>query len=114
MSAGDWYLALFSLAAGVGIAGYWGARGVGADIETRFHVAAEIATSAVLVAAGLGLVVARDAAWPDRLSAFGLGMLACTLIASPGRYLQAGDRRTAALLGLGWLGLVPAIVVRFA
>jgi hypothetical protein len=107
LSAGDWYVALFSIGVGVSLPAYWFF-----DRTDPFHRASETLTGVVLLAAGVAMMVKRtDTGWVGLLSAIGLGMLAYTLVDSPGRY--RGDRGKMAQFAVGWLFLIPAIVLRF-
>ena len=77
-----------------------------------FHLASEVLTGVVLLAAGIAMIAGNeDAAWTRVLSAIGLGMLVYALIDSPGRY--PGDRRKQAMFAAGWLVTLPALVLRF-
>jgi hypothetical protein len=114
VSAADWYLTIFCLATGAGIPLYWvtpagrrATREPGREI--RFHVLAEIATGFALIVAGAGILA--DAGWATKVCALALGMLVYTLLGSPGRYLDRGDRRTVMLLAVTWLGAIPAVVL---
>lgn len=69
---------------------YW-ATGAIPDMLTRpweiaMHLTAEFTTAALLIASGIGLY--RGALWAQRVNLFATGMLAYTLIQSPGYYLQ--------------------------
>jgi len=57
--------------------------------EIAFHLAAEFLTAFALIAGGLGLVLRRS--WGFYLNLVALGMLAYTVIVSPGYYAQTGD-----------------------
>ena len=82
-------------------------------IEIRFHIAAEVLTGGVFVAAGIGLLANHTGRWPTLLSALALGMLAYSLVQSPGHYLERGERRMAWVFASAWVLAIPAIVVRF-
>lgn len=122
MSAADWYLAVFSLGVGVSLPAYWAValatRRVPEVAEGRrdfwFHIAAEVATGGVFVAAGVGIVADRDASWVAPLSALALGMLAYSLIQSPGHYLERGRREMLWMFAGVWALAVPAVVLRFS
>jgi hypothetical protein len=108
VSAADWYLALFSIGVGVSLPAYW----TFVERTDLFHLVAEVGTGAVLLAAGLSMLIGNDeATWVRALSAVGLGMLVYALIDSPGRCV--GDRRKQSLFVVGWLFAIPAIVLRF-
>ena len=109
MSLGDWYLALFSIGVGVALPGYWLA---GIEKTDQFHFTSEVVTGLVLLVAGLAMFIADEGdAWVIVLSSIGIGMLAYALIDAPGRY--RGDPKKQRLFVIGWLFLIPAIVVRF-
>jgi len=57
--------------------------------EIAFHLAAEFLTAFALIAGGLGLVLRRS--WGFYLNLVALGMLAYTVVVSPGYYAQTGD-----------------------
>jgi hypothetical protein len=108
LSLGDWYLALFSIGVGVSLPSYW----LFIEKTDPFHLASETLTGLVLLAAGIAMLAAdEDAGWVIALSAIGMGMLAYALIDSPGRY--RGDRKKQALFAVGWVFLLPAVVIRF-
>lgn len=118
MSFADWYVALFCLAAGTGIPAYWVTPKGRAALamkgpQIRFHLVAELLTCAVLLAGGAGILAADDAKWVTLTAALGLGMLFYTLTGSPGYYLERGDKQTARLLLLTWLGAIPAVTLLF-
>jgi hypothetical protein len=78
----------------------------------RFHFASETLTGLVLLAAGISMFAADpDDGWVVALSSIGLGLLLYALIDSPGRY--PGDRRKQLQFAMGWLFIVPALVLRF-
>ena len=121
MSAAEFILIWYCLGAGVSVAGFWtwvaltgrvGPMGRGRD-DFAWHVAAEIVAGGILVAAGLGLVVARDARWPVLLSAVGMGALIYALVESAGHYLASGQRLMAGVIAVGWVFTLPALVLRF-
>ena len=108
MSVGEWYLALFSIGVGVTLPAYW----LVLEKTDRFHLASEVSTGLVLLAAGIAMIATDDArGWVRVLSAIGLGMLAYALIDSPGRY--RGDRMKQLQFATGWLFIIPALVLRF-
>ncbi|MGD9962572.1 MAG: hypothetical protein AB7S97_01530 [Thermoplasmata archaeon] len=57
--------------------------------EIAFHLAAEFATAFALLAGGVGLAYSRR--WGFGLNMTALGMLAYTVVVSPGYYAQAGE-----------------------
>jgi hypothetical protein len=110
VSLGVWYLALFSIGVGVTLPGYWL---VGIEKTDPFHFTSEVLTGLTLFAAGVSmLIVDEHAGWVVVLSCLGMGMLAYALIDAPGRY--RGDAKKQGLFAIGWLFLLPALVVRFA
>jgi hypothetical protein len=54
--------------------------------EIAMHLTAEFTTAALLVISGFGMLAGYR--WADRINIFASGMLAYTLIQSPGYYLQ--------------------------
>ncbi len=60
-----------------------------APVEIYFHLAAELLTAIVLIAAGVGLL--HGAAWGMKLYLLSMGMLIYTVINSSGYYAQSGD-----------------------
>ena len=108
MSIGEWYLALFSIGVGVTLPAYW----LFYEKTDRFHLASEVTTGLVLLAAGIAMVATDDGrGWVRVISGIGLGLLAYALIDSPGRY--RGDRMKRLQFAVGWLFIVPALVLRF-
>lgn len=57
--------------------------------EIAFHLAAEFLTAFALLAGGSGLVMRRP--WGFGVNTAALGMLAYTVVVSPGYYAQTGD-----------------------
>lgn len=57
--------------------------------EIAFHLAAEFLTAFALIAGGLGLIMRRS--WGFAVNLVALGMLAYTVVVSPGYYAQTGD-----------------------
>jgi hypothetical protein len=121
VSLSDWYLAVFSLGAGVSMLGFWawvvatrraGPMGEGRD-DFGWHIAAEMLTGALLLAAGVALVVNADARASVILSGIGLGAVVYALVESAGHYRARGDRQMVATVVIGWVFTVPAIVIRF-
>lgn len=70
-------------------------------IRIRFHIAGEIATASVLIAAGAGLLL--QAGWAVPLYQVGMGMLFYTAIVSPGYFAQQGKWI--------WVGIFALLVV---
>lgn len=54
-----------------------------------FHLAAELVTAVCLIVAGIAIF--RSRVWGKRLALFAAGMLAYTVIASPGYFAQQGN-----------------------
>ncbi len=114
MDAGLWYVVAFSLATGVMIPAFWILLLITRQIrELRkgrrdiwFHIVAEIATGALLVAGDSGASFA--------LSAMGLGALVYTLIQSPGYYVDRREWPMVGLFAVTWLASVPAIALLLA
>jgi len=89
--------ATYSLVVGIMMVAMWSVFAVTDQIpeiderqkEIAFHLAAEFATAFALIAGGVGLVLRRKWGFPINTAA--LGMLAYTVIVSPGYYAQTGD-----------------------
>lgn len=58
-------------------------------VRIGFHLAAEFATAACLLAGGIGLL--RGKAWGRPVGLFAAGMLAYTCMVSPGYFAQSGQ-----------------------
>jgi hypothetical protein len=105
----------FALAVGASIIAWWTvvfATGqvpelTGAPVQLAFHVAAEILTAVVLIAAGAGLALRRP--WGRAASLVGLGMLLYTAVGSPGYFAQTGRWPMVALFAGVAAGAAPAI-----
>lgn len=90
-------VAAYSLLVGVMMAAMWSVFAVTDQIpeietnpkEIAFHLAAEFLTAFALISGGLGLVLRRR--WGFEVNLVALGMLAYTVVASPGYYAQTGD-----------------------
>lgn len=90
-------VALYSLLVGAMMAVMWTAFALMGEIpeldtrptEIAFHLAAEFLTAFALVAGGIGLLKGRGWGYPVNLAA--LGMLAYTVVVSPGYYAESGD-----------------------
>lgn len=104
----------FTVAVGLVILGLWTAliltgnvpELVTASLEIGYHLAAELLTAALLVAAGGGLLTRKR--WAGRLYPIALGMLLYTVINSAGYYAQLGAVEVVAMFGIltvatGWL-----------
>ncbi len=87
----------FFVVVAVLMVGQWGLfLAVGAVPELRteplrigFHLAAEFATAACLLAGGLGLL--RGKTWAKAIGLLAAGMLAYTCLVSPGYFAQLGQ-----------------------
>ena len=109
----------FFIIVAVLMAGQWGfflAAGDVPELRTEplrigFHLAAEFASAAALLAGGAGLLRGRP--WGRALGLFAAGMLAYTCIVSPGYFAQLGQwplvGMFAALLALDCLAAVKLI-----
>jgi len=90
-------VATYSLVVGVMMVAMWSVFAVTGQIpeldtspkEIAFHLAAEFLTAFALIAGGLGLALRRS--WGYATNLVALGMLAYTVIVSPGYYAQTGD-----------------------
>jgi hypothetical protein len=87
-------LSVYSITMGIAMIATWALLwGVG-DIpemmtrpwEIAMHMTAEFTTAALLIISGFGLLAGYS--WANRINVFASGMLAYTLIQSPGYYLQ--------------------------
>jgi hypothetical protein len=119
MSAAEFVLTWYALGTGAALLGFWswvaitartGRMGEGRD-DFGWHVAAEMVAGGLLVVAGLGLVFARDARWPDVLLAVGIGAVIYAITESAGHYLATGQRLLAAAVAAGWVFTIPALVL---
>ena len=105
----------FVLVMGLGIAGLWdmllAAGQVPEVAEGRvdiwFHIAAELLTAGLLVAAGVALLRRHTRA--RLLAAVALGALIYTAINSPGYYAQSGDAAMVAMFAGVLLAAVAAL-----
>ncbi len=90
-------LSVYSIVVGIMMGAMWtvfAATGQISELETSpkeiaFHLAGEFITSFALIAGGLGLALGRT--WGYSLEVVALGMLAYTVVVSPGYYAQTGD-----------------------
>jgi hypothetical protein len=106
----------FLLVVGVGIAGLWIALlSVGqvpevaeGRVDIWFHIAAELLTAALLIAAGVALL--RRSARAGLLAAVALGALVYTATNSPGYYAQSGDAAMVGMFALVLLGAGAALL----
>ncbi|MDI6901621.1 MAG: hypothetical protein QMC79_08030 [Anaerosomatales bacterium] len=91
------YAAWFAVLMGVGMIGMWAMFFVAGDvpeleaepIRLGFHLVAEGLTAVMLLIAGIG--VARRRAWARSAYLFAAGLLAYTVIVSPGYFGQQGQ-----------------------
>jgi len=91
------FSAWYSIAVGLLMIGQWGfflAAGLVPELQTEpirisFHLAAEFAAAACLLAGGIGLL--RDRTWGRPVALFAAGMLAYTALVSPGYFAQQGQ-----------------------
>lgn len=81
-------------------------------VDIWFHLVAELATAAVLVAAGVMLLRRRRSG--RILAAIAVGALAYTTVNSPGYYAESGDLAMVALFALLTLAtmIVAVVLVR--
>lgn len=79
--------------------------------EIGFHLAGEFLTAFALILGGLGLILKRS--WGPTVDLVALGMLAYTVVVSPGYYAQTGDYAFvgmfAVLMGLTLVFIVISI-----
>ena len=121
MELSDWYLVIVPILIGMGMLSFWAFAMVtrrvpeieSGGIEIRFHIVAEVATGLVLIAGGLAVLIDGDAPTAAILSGFSLGMLAYTLIVSPGYYAERHNMTIVWMFVAFWLLTIPAIVFRF-
>lgn len=66
-------------------------------IEMGTHIAAELITASVLIAAGLGLL--KGQSWSRKWFFFGTGLLTYSVISAAGFYGQRGDLAIAGVFG---------------
>lgn len=91
------FSAWFSIVVGVAMLGQWAvfiATGQVPELRTEpiriaFHLVGEATTALTLLVAGVSLL--RHRPWAAKLGLFGLGMLAYTVIVSPGYFAQRGE-----------------------
>ncbi len=91
------FSAWYGMTVGVLMFGQWGfflAAGQVPELQTEpirlsFHLAAEFATAAFLLAGGIGLLLGKP--WSRPVSLFAAGMLAYTVVVSPGYFAQQGQ-----------------------
>lgn len=82
--------------------------------EIAFHLAAEFLTAFTLLLGGIGLLLRRR--WGFGVNMAALGMLAYTVVVSPGYYAQTGDYAFvgmfAALMALTLVFIIMSLVKR--
>lgn len=96
----------YSVLVGVMMAVMWSAFAIMGEIpeldtrpvEIAFHLAAEFITAGALIAGGLGLAAGKT--WGYPLNVAGLGMLAYTVVVSPGYYAESGDYAFVGMFGV--------------
>lgn len=102
---------------GVSIAGLWAALLVTGQVpeveagqtDIWFHIAAELATAAMLLLGGVSILRRYGRARP--MAALALGMVAYSAIASAGYYAESGDWAFVVMFGVA-LGLAGFAFVR--
>lgn len=110
------FVAVFELVAGVAIIGLWAillTTHQVPEIQARdrsiwFHLAAEFALGAVLIASGL-LLLSDDAAWMKVLAGTAAGGMVYSTINSPGYYARQG--KWGAVAGFSVLTLLGMVTV---
>lgn len=120
MTAGLWYVVVFSLVIGLAIPAFWFTAVLGGGVpelaegkrEIWFHIAAEVLTGATLIAGGVATWASDGSSWTALVSCLGLGMLAYTVIVSPGYYADRKNWPMVGMFAAVWVGAVAAIVVR--
>jgi hypothetical protein len=76
-----------------------------------FHLAGEISTAALLIIAGIGLLTGQT--WSTNTYLIALGMLAYSVIVSPGYFAQKGQWSMVALFGLIFILCVTSLIILF-
>lgn len=87
----------YSIVIGIMMAAMWSVFAITNQIpeletdpkEIAFHLAGEFLTAFALIVSGLGLAFKKS--WGFSLNLVALGMLAYTVVVSPGYYAQTGD-----------------------
>lgn len=121
MTGALWYVATYSIVIGVFMVGWWSfalvrrlvPEAVAGSREIWFHIAAELVTGSVLVAGGVATLLAPTERWTGVLVAIGLGLVVYSLIASPGYYVERGERPMVVMFATIWLFTIPALVLLF-
>jgi hypothetical protein len=83
--------------------------GEGRD-DFGWHIAAEMTTGLLLLAAGIALLIDPDARASVLLSAIGLGAIVYALVGSAGHYVARGNRQMVAVVATGWIFTIPAVL----
>lgn len=91
------FSAWYGIAVGLLMFGQWGfflAAGLVPELQTEpirisFHLAAEFATAACLLAGGIALLLGKP--WGRSVALIAAGMLAYTAVVSPGYFAQQGQ-----------------------
>jgi hypothetical protein len=115
MNVCDWIVALFCLASGIGVAGFWAMRFAGHRVDPsqqmiRLHLVAEFTTAAALIAAGIATFVDARAGTTLVLVGVSLGLLVYASVQSPAFYPE--ERSVRALLWFTLLGATLVFVYR--
>jgi hypothetical protein len=100
------FSAWYGIVVGLLMFGQWGfflVAGLVPELQTEpiriaFHLVAEFASAAMLIAGGIGLL--RNKTWARPISLFAAGMLAYTVIVSPGYFAQQGQFSLVAMFAL--------------
>jgi hypothetical protein len=103
------FAAIYSIVIGVGMLVQWLMSYltkqipelVTEPIRIAFHIGGEVATAALLIVAGVGLL--RGAKWGKPAYYLASGMLLYTAIVSPGYFAQMGN--------LAWVGIFAVIIL---
>lgn len=77
--------------------------------EVSFHLAAEMTTSFALVLGGAAIAIRKQLGYPVNM--VGLGMLAYTVIVSPGYYAESGEFAFVVMFGVLMLLTLSFIVI---
>lgn len=108
--------AIYAIIIGTGMIGQWSVSYAtkripelqSEPIRIWFHIAAEMVTAIMLVAAGIALLA--TASWAPKLYFISIGMLFYTAIVSPGYFAQQGNKIWvlifALIISVGLISLV--------
>ncbi|GMQ78465.1 MAG: hypothetical protein BMS9Abin02_0978 [Anaerolineae bacterium] len=113
------YPGIFAIVVGLSMFGQWAVsliRKQVPEFETEpyriwFHLAGESSTAALLIAAGIGLLAGQT--WGTNTYLIALGMLAYTVIVSPGYFAQKGQWSMVALFGLILILGMTSLIILF-